>query len=541
VNNVATGNELVDDTPLDSDAHWDFETGVRILVYPVLAANSMIEASPGYQHLKQTMRHFDKHYDFPVYWHIIWPKTGIDDSRYKYRWRNHSERLWLENQGNVELIESKFHACQSTDMGICNRELRETINQSEGDRFYDFIMNQKPAAAAEIMDTVRGRREEDEMCPPIMNTHCMTLTWDKTFGDYYRLRAGSGMVGPVTHNFFQSDHQLADTFAALRNHFNGKTLQKFRDSSSVAGTGVDVDYLNQFASDIGGDGDVAEEDPFLVTFNSKVYNARNYQEGWRILDTMHASSLPVEVQLVVPNLSMGKVDTQLEYGQNAEHFDIYTGLKKSEYLKQSAKAKMSLNSVIHTDFNQTLAEVAYMGALPVMRNAPWSRYMYGDDYPFLYNGEEHGKKMALHVAANIDEYRAEWIPRLRDRLKKNHNAARYFKEILDQFNRVRSEHIEEHEWFQLPPMHERHKQKNGRQSRKGAILSAIRRCDTQFTMEEFAEEYYQVSEGDTRLLEPHDGRSPAPHLSYYIALKAAGITDTCEGPLPTFDKSGVDL
>ncbi|QLG30020.1 hypothetical protein HUG10_20655 (plasmid) [Halorarum halophilum] len=540
---MPTGNEIAKDTPVESDEHWDFDNGLRIMVYPVLAANTMIEASPAYQHLKQTMRWFDAHYDFPVFWHILWPKTGNDEARYRYRWKNHSERLWLERRDDVELIETTFHACQTTDMGLCNRELREVINQSEGTRFFDFIFNQKPGAAAEIMDTVRGRREEDALCPAIMNTHCMPPTWDKTFGDYYRLRMASGMVGPVTHNFFQTDHQLQNTLKALRSYFNGKTLQQFQNQSSVMGTGVDVDYVDGFASELdGGEGDLAEEDPFIVTFNSKVYKERNYEESWRILDTLHSSPVNCKVQLVVPNLGQGKLLTPVEYSSTAEHFDTYSGLKKSEYLEQSAKAKMSLNSVIKTDFNQTLAEVAYVGALPVMRRADWSEFMFGKDYPFLYSGEEHGKKMALHVAANIDEYRAEWIPELRTRLRERHHAAMYFKEILEQVHRLREEVTWGNEWFDLPPMHNRYEmnENSGRVTREAVVLQALRRCDDVFTMEDFAEKYRQVSESSAKLLEPHDGRSPAPHLSYYLALKKYGVKDLCDGPLPVLDKSDLE-
>jgi len=517
---------------LKSDAQWSFDNGLRILHMPVLSASNMIEASPAFNWLRQATRWMDRYYDFPVYWHILWADTDQDEARYRYKWENLDEMAWIHNRDDMELIKIPFHATQSTDSGMCTREMREVLNMGEGERFYDVIWNQRPANTVELMGQVKSRREEDDVLPPIVNTAQIAPKTSKTFSHYDQLRLASGMLGPSTWNIYESEHQLMWTLDVLRKYFNGKTLQKFRERSSVVQPGIDIDYIDEVTGDV-----EPQDDPVIITFNGKVYTDRNVDEAWEIMDIAYSSPFNIELQVVTPGLGISARHTEVEFSSNTEHFNFYEALPKEGYLRQSAKAKIMVNSVIDTDFNQTLGEVVYAGALPVVRDGAWSRLMYGEDYPYRYNGKKNGAKMLLYVINNLDEIRAEWMPKLQERLRTQFHSARWMYEILDQWNRLREDVTWGDEWYDIPKYSDRYT--SGR--REKAILKALHRCDDVFTMQDFRDEFKRISDNDTDILIPNDGRSPTPHVRYYWALKKAGVVDLCDGPNPRLDKSECDL
>lgn len=530
---MTTGNELADETPLEQDSHWNFDTGLRVLFNPMISASNMIEASPSYNRFKQLYRWCEEHYDFPIYWHIIWPRDDIEDRRYRYRWVNIDEKVWFEQLDNVELIETKMHATQATDLGMSSLKAREVFNISEGHRFYDVIWNQKAGVTPTIMDEIlpsRGGNSEDAV-PPIVNTLQMPPVPGKRFNDFGRLRFATGVVGPNVHTVWESQHEIERTMDELGKYFNATTRQRFRDKASVMEPGIDVDHIDEVVEDV-----ERQTDPPIITFNGKIYNDRNYQEAWNIMDSAYTYT-DWDIQVITPGMSGTVAASELEYQNNIEHFDIYEELPKEDYLKQSARASIMVNSVKWTDFNQTMGEVVYTGALPVVRRGGWSELLFGEDYPFLYAGEQHGKKMLLHVIKNFDEYYEEWMPRIQKRIRENFHSARYFKEILEHFNRLREENLWASDWYDLPEVHEAFRTDN---RRKKAIVTALKRCPQQFSMEDFRDKFKKISDTGIDVLAAHDGRSPTPHVRYYWAIKKAGVIDTCEDVMPTFDKSQTD-
>lgn len=527
---MTTGNELADETPLEHSEHWNFDNGLRILFFPMISASNMIEAAPSYNRFKQLYRFCEEHYDFPLYWHIIWPRDDLDDRRYRYRWVNEEEKEWFEGLDNVELIKTRMHATQATDLGMSSMKARETFNISEGERFFDVIWNQKAGVTPTIMDEVLPSRggDNESAIPPIVNTLQMPPIPGKRFNDFGRLRFACGIVGPNVHTVWESQHEIERTMDELSKYFNPTTRQRFREKASVMEPGIDVDYIDDVT-----EGVERETEPPLITFNGKIYNDRNYQEAWNIMDTAY-SYTDWDIQVITPGMSGSVASSELEYQNNIDHFDIYEALPKEDYLQQSAKASIMVNSVKWTDFNQTMGEVVYTGALPVVRRGGWSELLFGEDYPFLYEGEQHGKKMLLHVIKNFDEYYDEWMPKIQERIRTKFHSARYFKEILEHWNRLREENLWSDEWYDLPEHHDHYAEEN---RRKKAISKALDRVPSEFTMEDFRDRFKQISDTSIDVLAAHDGRSPTPHLRYYWALKKRGVVDKCDGPRPTLDKS----
>ena len=529
---MPTGEELADDTPLESAEHLGFDNGLRVLFYPMISASNMIEASPTYCRFKQLMRWYEENYDFPIYWHVVWPDVEAEGMRYRYKWNNMEEKAWLNSHPRVELIKCRFHATQSTDTSMCSREFREAFNIAEGNRFFDVIWNQKVQCTPYIMDQVVSRRGHDDILPPCVNTLQMYPTKDKMFSEWSQLKFSSGLVGPSVHTVWESDHEIKETMKELRHFFNHDTIQKFKNRSTVVEPGIDVDYIDKVTEGI-----ERQKSPKIISMNGKIYNDRNYKEAFKIMDQAYASKYDVDLQIVTPGLSATAATAPANYSQNIDHFDVYTGLSKEKYLKQSAKASIMVNSVVKTDFNQTMGEVVYANALPVVRDGNWSRLMFGEDYPFLYRGEKHGKKMLLYVLANFDEIYEEWHPKLCARMRDRFHSARYFKEILEQWSRLREEVTWGAEWYDLPDYPDRYTEQN---RRKKALLKALRHVDDEFTMEDFRDAFKQIADNNTDILDAYDGRAPAPHLRFYWALKKYGVKDTCEGPTPTLEKGHLD-
>jgi hypothetical protein len=117
------------------------------------------------------------------------------------------------------------------------------------------------------------------------------------------------------------------------------------------------------------------------------------------------------------------------------------------------------------------------------------------------------------------------------------HSARYFKEILEQWSRLREEVTWADEWYNMPNYRARYEAEN---RRKKAMLKALKRCDDVFTMKDFRDQFKKIADNNTDILAAYDGRAPAPHLRFYWCLKKYGIKDLCDGPEPTLDKSHLD-
>lgn len=511
---------------------WKYDNGLRILVYPVVASSSIMESSPTYHRLCDMIDWMDENVDFPHYFHVLWPKEGEDDKRYKYKFENTDARNRIHGYDNVELIPMKFHATQTTDMTMCTRELREVINMGEGQRYYDAIWNDRPGVAPSIMEQVAASRSQERSYPPIINETQIIPREEKSFDTYSQLRTILGIAGPSTFMLYEREDQKQLMENIMRKYLNGETIREIQKNSYGQPPGLNTKMLDEARADV-----EKQDDPILINYGSKVYSQRKYEEAWSIADTLFSSGANVRMQVISPHLSPWARDTELEYQKNIDYFDIYTSLSKQEYLRQAAKAKIMVDAMEeHYEFNLTLAEVAYMGALPIVKDANWSRHMYGEDYPFKFQNKEQGSKMILHVYNNLEEYREEWIPKLRERFRNKLSFSNYVEAKLNIWNKLREEVTFDGDFYDLPAYHDRYEA----DSRDQGILKTLKRLPDEFTMEEFAEQYRDISENNVKLESPREGRKPIEHIRYYWAMKNSGIKDTCEDDRPTLDKSHCD-
>lgn len=517
----------------------NYQTGLRILMNPLFGSSSMLESSPSFHRLCDMVEWMQENCDFPHYWHVLWPTYDDDEIRYRHKFANNDAMARIHNYDNVELIRSKFHATQMVDMNMCTRELRETINMGEGRRFYDVIWNDKPPATNTIMDNVGMSRSHDKVLPPIINEMQIVPRSGKSFSEYAKLRHILAQAGPSTHTLYERPAQKKLMSKVMKQYLKTTKVREIQKQSSSQPPGLNVERLDEVINEV-----ETQTDPVLINYGSKIYEQRNYQEAWTIVDKVLASGANAEMQIVTPNMSPWARNTALEYSDNIEHFNVYQNLTKDEYLHQSGKAAIMVDAMeAHYEFNLTLAEVAYMGALPVVRNSNWSRHMYPDDYPFRYNDPEQGVKMLIYAINNIEELQEEWVPKFREHFRENLSFEKYVREKLRLWDELRQEHTLNEEFYDLPEYgdHMANQERKGGGARDRAIIKCLKRMDDQFTMEDFADVYEEISSNDVKLLDPLDGRKPAEHVRYYWALKNNGVVDKCDGPDPLLDKTECDL
>jgi hypothetical protein len=518
------------------DWEENFQNGLRILMNPLLGSSSMIESSPSYHRLCNMIDWLNRETEFPVYWHVLWPEYDDDDARYAHKFENTEAMARIHNYDNVELIRSKFHATQTVDMEMCTRELRETINMGEGQRFFDAIWNDKPPAANFIMDHIGMSRAKEEVLPPIINEMQIVPREDKSIGKYGQLRHVLGNAGPSTHTLYERDAQRQLMTKQMRKFMNGTAIQDIQERSSAQPPGLNTDRLDKV---IEANKEGKQDDPVLIHYGSKIYSQRNYEEAWEIADTLLSSGANAEMQVITPHMSPWAQNSAGEYSDNIDHFNVYTSMTKQEMLEQAAKASIMVDSMgDHFEFNLTLAEVAYLGALPVVADSNWSRHMYPDDYPFRYNGKRNGMKMILYVYKNLEELQEEWIPKLREHFRENLSFERYVREKLRIWNQLREDVTFEGDFYDLPNYQQRFEVDD---SRGKAMVECLKGIENEFTMQEYADRYKHISDNDVELMNPLDGRKPIEHVRYYWALKNAGVTDLCNDDLPVMDKSTAEV
>lgn len=520
---------------------WDYENGLRILYYPVLSSNTVVDSSPSYHRLVDMVEWMDEFCDFPHYWHVLWPKTWDeqeedpeleDDPRYRYQYSGPIPQHNVENYDNVELLKMRYHVCQPTDMTMCTRELREAINIAEGDTYYDLFINDRPSITPMLNEQMRARKEGDKSLPPTIVQTQIIPRHKKGFGESTQLRTILALLEENTYMLYENNDQKRWMEDIARDYVRPTMIERMQEQAMVQPLGLNYRKIDEVTADV-----EKQDDPVLINYGSKLYGQRNYQEAWQIVDIMNASGRNIEMQVVTPSMSPWAGDTELEYNEGIDYFNVYEGLTKEEYLRQSAKAKMMIDASKETGFNLTLMEVVYMGALPVVREAGWSKYFYGEDYPFYFNGKKNGAKMAIHVYDNLEEYREEWIPKLRERFKEKFSFDSYIERILTEGSNIREDVTFDDDFFDIPKSY--HERYEGNPVQK-AVLKALRRVDNPFRMEEFDQEYKDVTENNVELVSPLDGRSPTAHVKYYWLLKKAGVVDLCEDADPLMDKSAIE-
>lgn len=524
---------------IDRDEDWKFDNGLRILMNPLFGSSSMLESSPTYHRLCDMIDWMNENCDFPHYWHVFWPTYDDDEMRYKHKFENNDAMARIHNYDNVELMRMKFHSTQMVDMNMCTRELRERINMGEGDTFYDVVWNDKPPSANAIMDNVGMARSDDKVLPPIVNEMQIVPRQEKSFGQYGQLRHVTAHAGPSTWTLYEREAQKKLMGKMMRQYLKLPIVKEIQEKSSAQPPGLNIDRLDSVIEE-----EETQTDPVLINYGSKIYEQRNYQEAWTIVDKAIASGANAEMQVVTPNMSPWARNTELAYSDNIEHFNVYQNLSKEEYLHQSAQAAIMVDSMgDHYEFNLTLAEVAYMGALPVVANSNWSQHMYPDDYPFRYNDKEQGRKMLLYLIKNIDEMQEEWVPKIREYMREELSFDQYVKEKLNIWNWLRENVTFDSDFYDLPQYgdHNQNQKDKGGGARDRAIVDCLKRMDEQFTMQDFADVYRQISENDVELMNPLDGRKPAVHVRYYWALKRNGVVDLCTEDYPVMDKSECEI
>lgn len=392
-------------------------SGLRVLYLPVISARN-VNAAPSFNWFRAVRRIADEQ-GLGVTWYVLVPRVGGAT-----RWQAGAD--WSGPRTHV--IETDMAESQFVELGLVTREFFELFNERFGSLHFDLILSEKPMLAPLLKQLSEFHITQKTRGTTLINRDQFTQTKEvqKCSPEVEMLQA-VGWWSSIS--MFQSEHQRRRAEDVVRRHLTPSHVNRMLSNAEVVPLGIDcseVDSVNLEARD------QKPTDHVLIQYSAKLFDQNRYVQSLKIMDSVFAGGRKVELQIVT-----GSAKSKLTMVPKARPYawiTCYGGTGREEFLRRSAAAHVFISNSPWEDFSATICELLYTGVLPVVPDAPWARYLLPSGYPLLFRSMEEGQAMLRHAVDNVEELRAEWVPKIRSMVLAEFDLAVVVPEMIALFN-----------------------------------------------------------------------------------------------------------
>lgn len=379
---------------------------------PVISARN-VQASPSYNFWQSFRAHALKADPQSVFYVLV-PRLCEHT-----RWKDGAD--WSGPRTHV--VPVMMAEQQFDDLALVTREFYDRFNERFGDLYFDVILTERPMTVPMLRKLVQHPLRSRTRHPLIVVRDQLTLGTDHFQIDpIEELMQAAGWAEAPT--IFQSPHQARRALRVARKHLTATHLSRIAERSMVFPLGIDcddVDATNAVER-------TQKYDQLTVNYSHKLFLEQKFIESLTIMDSVLAGGRDVRLQ-VVTGSAPGKIH-MLGAARKFKYMEIYGNQNRAQFLRQIAKAHVFISNSYWEDFSATVAEQIYTGLIPVLADEEWSRYLVGEEYPYLFGDMMEGQAMLRYVLDHYEEVRDRWVPVLQGRCREMFDLKRIIPEMV---------------------------------------------------------------------------------------------------------------
>lgn len=380
---------------------------------PVVSARN-VQAAPSYNFFQSFRRNLlAKRPDAVLI--VLVPKIGEVS-----RWQHGAD--WSGDRTHVievEMMESQFD-----DLTLVTRDFFDRFNERFGDTYFDVIFTEKPSLAPMLRKLAAFHLDSKSRKPLVLCRDQMTLSVE-----WFKVNPVDEMLQAVGHSqyptIFQSPHQMKYAVGVARKHLQPAHIQRMIDRSAVFPLGIDCDDVDSINMEERSD----KLERVTVNYSHKLFLEQKFLESLSIMDSTFAGGRDIGLQIVTGS-SSAKMH-MLKKAHPYLYMTIFGSMNRREFLKQMARAHVFISNSYYEDFSATVVEQMYSGLIPVLIDEEWSRYLVGDDYPYLFRSQIEGNAMLRYVIDNYEKVRDEVVPGLQQRVREKFDLKNIVPDMVD--------------------------------------------------------------------------------------------------------------
>lgn len=395
---------------------------------PVISAKN-VQAASSYQFFLSMRRQMLKLHP-EAYFYVVAPLV-----RAGAPWHDGAD--WEGPRTHV--VYAEMQGSMYDDLALVTRDFYDRFNERFGDLYFDLIITERPMVAPLLKKLASFHIPSKSRTPLVIvrDQFVISKDYNPASDNLEMLQACGWVNGPV---IFQSDHQAARAITVASRYFKPALVRRLAENSVVFPLGIDCDDVDQQ--------NMEERDQKLpqitINYSHKLFLAQSFLQSFAVMDSVLAGGRNIGLQIVTGSSEIKM--SMIEKARKFKHFDFYGSQSRKQFLRQTAKAHIFVSNSVYEDFSATVVEQIYTGLIPVMLDAPWSRYLVGDDYPFLFRDTPHSHAMLRYVVDHYEEIREEWQEKLQTRMKERFDLAHIVPAMADWFQIQHDERIAKLKW-----------------------------------------------------------------------------------------------
>lgn len=403
---------------------------MRILVHPFYSSR-IVDSAPTYNMDADLIgKMLRKHDD--LYFYVVYPMLGkLGEGRactYKAR-RNRFAQM-----DRVTVVEVPMAQVQQREIMLFPERLWELFNDSDGLHSVDLVWTEHPQAAPLIAKALRVTNSlRGPEIPVIASSQLrQTQRFNHDAGEDDDLLFALACL--TSYPTFYSPHQRDGFLDDLRAYLTPAMQKRFLERATVIPTSLDCDYVDSVREDeLQSHG---KYDKITLTWSHKLYNLSHKRKCFEWMDSVYRSGRDVGLQIVSGS---DQAMVELKIPKEFRHFQIFGGSTRERFLRLSSRAHIFLSNNAWEDCSLTINEQMYCGLLPVVPDREWARYQAPDDWPFFYRNAKEAQSILRHFVDEYEQVAGEWIPKLREHVRRKFGAATVSETLYELFRRVLAE------------------------------------------------------------------------------------------------------
>lgn len=334
---------------------------------------------------------------------------------------------------------------QFDDLGLITREFYDRFNERFGDCYFDVMITERPALVPIIKKLTQFHMYGKSRKPLIITRDqiIMDTNWFRIDPNEEILASTGYVTAPV---IFQSDHQAKMALKVAARHLKPHLVRRMTENMKVFPLGIDCDDIDQ----INMDERSAKLEKVTVNYSHKLFLEQKFLESLKIMDSVLAGGRDIDLQIVTGS-SPAKM-SMLKDARKYQYIDFYGSQSRANFLRQMAKAHVFISNSYYEDFSATVCEQIYSGLIPVLKDEEWSRYLVGDDYPYLFRDMTEGQAMLRYVLDHYEEIRDKYQKPLQDRMRERFDLKHIIPSMVEWIRELHTGRMAE--LGQSPALHE---------------------------------------------------------------------------------------
>lgn len=357
---------------------------MRIMLQPVLGIGDVSRDSNGLTYL-EIARHLSELYDKKCWFYLVVSRDVAGTDKF-------------EELGNVTVLKERRRLEQYfTEVDVVSVDVARWFAVSGGRFLIDVVLTSKTGGALmlkKMLSDFRLLREEigeNRGFPVVIyedrafgrsNTHNLRDAYE------FMMRAMSYASMP---SFFMTPFEIEEALDASKEFVSPTVLKKIKENAVLLPNGVDVDEIDRLIEG------VKKNERFTVFWGGRFAAQKKIGFIMDVFNRFYESGVDADMVLTSPHLVAGlKIyESIVTKKKRNSRIRVIEGVPREDFIRMCAASHAWISGSLYEGFTMAHAEMAYVGVPGIVPRRPWSEYMFGKDYPLMYDSNNLEQAVAM--------------------------------------------------------------------------------------------------------------------------------------------------